>query len=111
MTSTKLLMLDDPFIPSKAPAVSKRIPDVLASLRPLGLSILLPAPISGTPVNASIGLAQGPWPYDFYLSVTASARALHAPKAREEQLHRFVFNARKLETRYLVLAFAGADRR
>lgn len=75
MTSTKLLMLDDPFIPSKAPAVSKRIPDVLASLRPLGLSILLAAPISGTPVNASIGLAHGPWPYDFYLSVTASARA------------------------------------
>ncbi|MGO7093636.1 hypothetical protein AB9E14_36480 [Rhizobium leguminosarum] len=90
-------MLDDPFIPSKAPAVSKRIPDVLASLRPLGLSILLPAPISGTPVNASASL---PAPVLF-----------HAPKAREEQLHRFVFNARKLETRYLVLAFAGADRR
>ncbi|MGR4847208.1 MULTISPECIES: ATP-binding cassette domain-containing protein [Rhizobium] len=40
MTGTKLLMLDEPF-EGVAPALSKRISEVIASLRPLGLSILL----------------------------------------------------------------------
>lgn len=40
MTGTKLLMLDEPF-EGVAPALSKRIAEVVASLRPLGLSILL----------------------------------------------------------------------
>ena len=40
MIGTKLLMLDEPF-EGVAPALSKRIVEVVASLRPLGLSILL----------------------------------------------------------------------
>lgn len=40
MIGTKLLMLDEPF-EGVAPALSKRIAEVVASLRPLGLSILL----------------------------------------------------------------------
>ena len=40
MTGTKLLMLDEPF-EGVAPALSKRIAEVVSSLRPLGLSILL----------------------------------------------------------------------
>lgn len=40
MIGTKLLILDEPF-EGVAPALSKRIAEVVASLRPLGLSILL----------------------------------------------------------------------
>ncbi|WP_312879251.1 ATP-binding cassette domain-containing protein [Rhizobium leguminosarum] len=40
MTGTQLLMLDEPF-EGVAPALSKRISEVVASLQPLGLSILL----------------------------------------------------------------------
>ncbi|MGQ3673670.1 ABC transporter ATP-binding protein [Xanthobacter sp. TB0136] len=40
MVGTKLLMLDEPF-EGVAPALSKRIAEVVASLRPLGLSVLL----------------------------------------------------------------------
>nr|WP_246726287.1 ATP-binding cassette domain-containing protein [Rhizobium laguerreae] len=40
MTGTKLLMLHEPF-EGVAPSLSKRISEVIASLRPLGLSILL----------------------------------------------------------------------
>lgn len=40
MTGRKLLMLDEPF-EGVAPALSKRIAEVVASLRPLGLSIIL----------------------------------------------------------------------
>jgi branched-chain amino acid transport system ATP-binding protein len=40
MTGTKLLMLDEPF-EGVAPALSKRIAAIVASLRPLGLAIIL----------------------------------------------------------------------
>jgi len=40
MVGTRLLMLDEPF-EGVAPALSKRIAEVVASLRPLGLSVLL----------------------------------------------------------------------
>jgi branched-chain amino acid transport system ATP-binding protein len=40
MTGTRILLLDEPF-EGVAPALSKRIAEVIASLRPLGLSIIL----------------------------------------------------------------------